>query len=163
MKEYLNEDEFMPFAGSLKLGETVKVEHCKPGKAKLYITRKENNAGIVAYCHHCGKRGFVANPDVPSGENKETMRATYSSVEHEHGKYSLPTDSEGRSARWPIEARRWAEQYLTEPELDSSPLCYSESKGGLVFPLFSHGDLIGYQVRKFPEDPNGPKYLTFRS
>lgn len=162
MKEYLNDDEFMPFAGSLKLGETIKVEHCKSGKAKLYITRKEDNAGIVAYCHHCSKRGFVANPDVSIGESKETMRSTHEGFESEHDQYSLPSDSEGRSVYWPGAARRWAEQYLTEIELDNSPLCYSESKGGLVFPLFSQGDLIGYQVRKFPEDPNGPKYLTFR-
>lgn len=53
-KAYVNDH-----SASLGRGEQVNIHHCKGGQGndKLYIRRNEDDT-IVAFCHHCNKRGF---------------------------------------------------------------------------------------------------------
>lgn len=52
----LDYEEFWPDSG------TVHTHHCRMGVGNdaLYITRNPDNS-LVAYCHHCGDRGFYKN------------------------------------------------------------------------------------------------------
>ncbi len=162
----LSFDEFVPFAPDT-VGEQVHVEHCKPGRAKLYIKRTEN--GILAFCHHCNHSGAYLN-SMESASKREDVSRTGISFDHRqsesgndgYGAFSLPADTEGRAGHWPRDAREWAEQFLTEQELTDSPFCYSERAGGILFPYYSREVLAGYQVRLFP-DRKGMKYKTVRN
>lgn len=53
----LKNDEFVPKAPMLPA--TIRIEHCRRSKRKLYITRCDDGT-ILAYCHHCGASGYYA-------------------------------------------------------------------------------------------------------
>ncbi len=57
MRDYLRREEFVPFAPKER-GEQVHIHHCKQGhnNDRLYIRRTEDDT-ILAFCHHCSKRG----------------------------------------------------------------------------------------------------------
>lgn len=152
----LDPDCYLPYAADLGIGQEIRVEHCKPGKRKLYIKRKSD--GIVAHCFHCGSSGRTSTDPVedmadPAGCSDAGSYASGPS-------FRLPADSEGRPQEWPHEAREWLTWYLTDEQITDSPFCYSAEKGGIVFPFNCGGELAGYQVRHFPA--KSPKYLTYR-
>ena len=156
MPEYLDPDDYVPFA-STTVGETVRVNHCKEGKDKLYVTT--NPDGIVAYCHHCGKRGFTRtalSEGTEAGSELSTPRVERSAI---GASVHLPADSESRADYWRGDALTWAAQYLARSEITASPLCWSESNQGIVMPLFDASGLVGYQVRSF-DAAETRKYIT---
>tara|TARA_R110002020_G_scaffold461981_1_gene681233 strand:- start:6020 stop:6859 length:840 start_codon:yes stop_codon:yes gene_type:complete len=63
--------EFVPFAPSGR-GEQVHIHHCKLGyhNDRLYIRRNEDDS-IIAYCHHCGKRGYSFSSSTPIRKAEE--------------------------------------------------------------------------------------------
>lgn len=152
----LDPDCYLPYASELGIGDEIRVEHCKPGKRKLYI--KRNSDGIVAHCFHCGDSGRTSTDSV---EADSDAPGSYDAVRSSSGaSFRLPSDSDGRPKEWPSEAREWLGQYLTEEQTQDSPFCYSEEKGGIVFPFNCDGELAGYQVRHFPAQSQ--KYMTYR-
>ena len=66
--------EFVPFAPSGR-GEQIHIHHCKQGyhNDRLYIRRNEDDS-IIAYCHHCGKRGYSFSNSTPIRKAEEVFR-----------------------------------------------------------------------------------------
>ena len=66
--------EFVPFAPEGR-GEQVHIHHCKQGynNDRLYIRRNEDES-IIAYCHHCGKRGYSFSSSSPIRKAEDVFR-----------------------------------------------------------------------------------------
>lgn len=145
--DWLNKEEFVPFAPKAR-GESVMVHHCKKGKNnnRLYIRRNEDGS-IVAYCHHCCKRGFSTLDGIANIHSKDTIKPTTSGVKV----LKLPHDLELRLPHWPIEALKWVSKYgITTDELDINSIGYSNSWMGVVLPVFdTKGRLVCTQTRRF--------------
>lgn len=163
--DYLEPNEFVPYAPTT-LGETTHIHHCKEGRGndRLYITRKDDGA-IVAYCHHCGRRG-VSRSRAP--RNIHSLRA--SAKERERTavrKLTLPRDIEKDVTMWPAHARAWPMKYgIKKDELQHNHIAYSERLGRIVLPCFDEkGTLTCYQTRKLSggegRDANPHKYSTY--
>ena len=148
MSDYLDKDEFVPFAPS-DVGGEVRVHHCKLGKDndRLYITRSNDNV-ILAYCHHCGKRGVSKLDGV---RNINSFRKPTTDIKSGVSRdLKLPSDYEKDSSKWPIEARAWPMRFgITKEELHDNSIGYSEYFGRVVLPTFDEkGTLSQYQTRK---------------
>jgi len=148
MSEYLDKDEFVPFAPS-EIGGEVHVHHCKLGKDndRLYIRRNEDDS-IIAYCHHCGKRGVSKLDGV---RNISTFRSNKGTLKKGVSRdLKLPSDFEKDSSKWPMKARAWPMKYgITKEELHDNSIGYSEYFGRIVLPTFDEkGKLSQFQTRK---------------
>lgn len=139
---------------------TVSIEHCKPGKRKLYITLKEDGTFAVAYCHHCGLSGSHKL----DGAGCESPSSTLDWSRPIKRLVSLPLDVMSDPEDWGtstegMDARAWLLSYVGEDIARDSAICWSEFNKGLVFPYFHEGNLVGYQLRKFPASADS-KYIT---
>lgn len=146
--DYLSYDEFVPYAPS-KAGETTNIHHCKTGRNndRLYITRKEDGITIVAYCHHCGRRG-ISKLDGP--RNISHFRKTGDRLGKNNKSLTLPWDFDKEFNKWPQPARAWILKYgITEEEVRGNNLGFSKYFGRVVLPTFStSGTLVQYQTRR---------------
>ena len=148
MSGYLDKDEFVPFAPS-ELGGETRVHHCKQGKDndRLYIKRTDDGT-IIAYCHHCGKRGVSKLDGI---RNISTFRTNKEPIKTGVIKtLKLPVDFEKDSTKWPSKARTWPMKYgIKKEELHDNSVGYSEYFGRVVLPTFDEkGSLVQYQTRK---------------
>jgi len=166
------------------VGDQTHINHCKPGKgnAKLYIKRVEN--GAVAFCHHCGERGYASNRILEVGGSARagthSSRSTAYPVgvdckpDETSGALSgglrgnvtknicvLPKDAVNRVARWGNnDAKVWILKYgIPAHVIDAAGVCWSDYISSIIFPKYLEGELVAYQTRRFPPD-DGPKYLT---
>jgi hypothetical protein len=168
---YLSHDEFMPYAPD-ELGASVHVHHCRLGKGKnkMYVTRNQDGS-VIAFCHHCTASGFHRSSTSLRPTNSHHVGASVqlSSVQSsargagttQGQAFGIPQDCEGRAGHWPREALEWITKYLTEEQVNNSPLCFSPKESGIIFPTvnadYPH-TIVGFQIRKFPASE--PKYLT---
>lgn len=166
------------------VGDQTHINHCKPGKgnAKLYIKRVEN--GAIAFCHHCGERGYASNRILEAGSNATTRSLLAHSTDYPVGVDSkpdetsgvltrgmrgnvtknicvLPRDAVNRVARWSnADAKVWILKYgIPAHVVDAAGVCWSDFISSIIFPRYLDGELVAYQTRRFPPD-DGPKYLT---
>lgn len=174
----MNEDrlpfeDFVPYAPD-EPGEQVNIHHCKQGRNndRLYIRRNEDGS-IVGYCHHCGSRGY-SNRAGKVGRRKRSSSVSSRS----QGEFALPADFTTNTTEWHTRARAWVRRYgIKDDELADNSVGFSESCGGVVFPLFNEeGSLVCYQFRPVlregtsstgqGKDTNGtgapPKYVLRR-
>lgn len=166
MTDWLYKNEYVPFAP--EEAGTVNIHHCKSGKDndKLFITRCEDGLTILAYCHHCGKRGYHNQTDsaniktlLAAKENRKVLAKVGGKYEHK-----LPRDCKSFGSDWPTPARVWVRRYgITKRELDDYGICYSESLGRVVMPVYDGDGLALYQARKIFDFDDGPKYLTYHN
>jgi len=168
MANYLTHDEFVPYAPD-ELGKEIHIHHCKSGRGndKLYIKRNQDGS-IVAFCHHCTTGGRYSDKSYLSSAYSEDADSHLSLSILQGGggsrvaPFSIPSDSEGQPSKWGSEALAWARQYLSDDEIRDSPLCWSDQKEAIVFPLISDdhpSTLVGMQLRPFPA--KDVKYLTY--
>ena len=146
--DYLDKDDFVPFAPS-EVGGEVHVHHCKLGKNndRLYITRSDNDT-ILAYCHHCGKRGVSTLDGVRNISNFRTKR---NDIQKRVAKnLQLPRDFTKDISKWPLLAKTWPTRYgITEEELYDNAIGYSEYFGRVILPTFDkEGNLSQFQTRR---------------
>ncbi len=171
MADYLDKDEFVPFAPEA-LGEEVHIHHCKQGKDndRLYIKRKYDGT-IIAYCHHCGARGLHRESGPTNIYAKRA--AQDAKAKKSDGTLVLPKDIELDVSKWPKDSRVWPLKYgLTEEEINANHLGYSKFYGGVVLPAFDEkGALTTFSIRyseegiRATEKSTGrppPKYRTYR-
>jgi len=162
MNKYLPYDDFVPFAPD-GLGEEVNKHHCKQGKDndRLYIKRNSDGT-IVAYCHHCGLRGFHRGTDGKSLQRLVGLIGQSSgTVEDTTERFTYPVDTEFNFNKWPEEARNWPLQYgLTEEEIcDVASMGWSEFYGRVILPVFNEdGELVAWQGRRIPGLTDKSKY-----
>lgn len=166
--DYLDPSEYVPFAPKVP-GEQVHVHHCRKelGKDKLYIKVSEDGSKILAYCHHCRKRGSYLLSGKPIDEYPAKSEGT--GLLRKHSVFGLPNDSESDPAKWGAtqageRALSWVEKYLCVGDILDSPLCFSAKQESLLFPLFSEGNLVGYQARPFSDSTvynTTSKYITY--
>lgn len=141
MSNRLKRTEFEHLAPDAE-GESVQAHHCKEGKGndKLYVKRIKNN-GILAYCHHCGKSGYVfgnesaarflqkeadilrGSPDgnVESGDILGVRQCRTGDGEDDRGReeqsvrgipFHLPRDADRNLKRWSsVQAKLWVLSY----------------------------------------------------
>lgn len=166
-----------------RVEEQVHVHHCKPGKGndKLYIKRIPS--GAIAYCHHCSQRGYVSNRLLSAGASAAGSKSRYVSGfdeldspeldirkisrgrtegnDTESRKVVLPIDAVNQVKRWSSpEAKVWIlKNGFSMEEIENAGICWSDSFTGILFPRFLEGELVAFQVRKFPESK--PKYRTY--
>jgi len=139
----------------------VHVNHatCSAGvdsKRRLYIKRCEDGYTIVAYCHHCGKRGSVSKRKYKFGSTEKKCEGVSVSERPQ-----FPCDCSGSITTWPTAAKVWVRQYgITNKEVEDYGLCYSEDVQRVLIPVYEEEDVVLWQSRKvFPEDTR-PKYIT---
>lgn len=156
---YLKREEFVPFApddGQIHINHI----NCQAGvdtKKRLYIRRTED--GIVAYCHHCGLSGIHTSTTYRS---LKTIKRPTSHSGSGGTTISLPTDYEVDPRGWPTLARAWVYKYgITDAEIKSYGLGYSETQKRVILPAWEDGNLLGYQARKIFIEDTAPRYLTY--
>lgn len=188
---FLRPDEFMDKAPA-KIGEQVHVNHagCTAGtdtKRRLYVKRNEDGS-VVAYCHHCGKRGVSQHGARTFGYRSY---GSGGSVLHAHGssgtgvaaptettgselgadkarRFAIPSDTTTETRDWPNEAFDWVSQFELIPEYLAKRCgwAYSPLRRRLVIPVYDRidGGLFGYQTRRlFDDDAHKEKYLTYKN
>lgn len=166
------------------VGEQVHIHHCKTGRGndKLYIKRVEN--GSVAYCHHCGQRGYASNSTLGVSPSAKIRAYKSSQAEYLDGstRYSddvhgdteeysgkcvvksltqYPIDAVNQVKRWSNnDAKIWILSYgLSMDTINESGICWSDKFSSILFPRYHNGTMVAYQTRKFPASK--PKYLTY--
>lgn len=165
--DWLPKEDYLPYAPD-GAGETEHIHHCRDGKDndKLFITRCEDGYTIIAYCHHCGKRGFAntsesATISTLKKHYSHKRSATTSSSGYE---YKLPNDCEGNPSKWDRRARVWVRRYgITNEEIEDYGIAYSPSDTRVVLPVYDSDGLALYQTRKLLEEDTRPKYLTYNN
>lgn len=178
---WLHSDEFVAHAPDA-IGAQRAINHtdCPAGidrKQRLYIKRTLN--GVVAYCHHCGKKGAAF---------KHSGEAVWHALEH--APVSREAVREGIELLKYEDALRWVEYYEHDcrpaPTPSSMMVAWADRKGfqagalfsearakygapdgeapGLIFPIrASDGRVVGVQVRRdfgIRNRMKGPKYET---
>ena len=55
---WLKKNDFVPYSPTH--AGTNQVHHCKTGvdNDRLFVTRLEDGLTVVAFCHHCGAKGY---------------------------------------------------------------------------------------------------------
>lgn len=168
------------------VGEQIHINHCKTGRGndKLYIKRIDN--GAVAYCHHCGERGYASNRTLATGPFKgissckspaiagQYDSSAYSSRGNRSSevgagkdpgqvtRVSYPTDARNQVKGWTSnEAKIWILQYgLSMDAINAAGVCWSDKFSSILFPRYLDGNLVAFQARRFPNE-GGPKYVTY--
>jgi hypothetical protein len=155
----MNKDEFLPYAPDC-VGDQVRVDHdaCSAGadtKRRLYIKRLTDGT-VLAYCHNCGESGYHR-----SKIKNITYKSRKTSLVLNPKDIRMPQDSIHDTSLWPKEALMWLFKYgITLVEIKERGIAYSPKFGRVCFPLYMHGDYIGWQGRSLDESTNPPKYLT---
>lgn len=174
---WLDEREFMPHAPA-NVGQQVNVNHdgCPAGldrKRRLYV--KRTRGSVVAYCHHCGRKGILR--DAASGEQvwkslEQTVDDEIMSVD-EYKKYQaqqwIDTYLDGLSDKsgFPESALSWLRSKQLVPK--TAGVVWGAPVGetpGLIIPMRGNPALIGVQVRRAftkheQADKGEQKYKTF--
>lgn len=168
------------------VGEQIHIHHCKTGRGndKLYIKRIDN--GAVAYCHHCGERGYASNRTLATGPFKgissckspaiagQYDSSAYSSRGNRSSevgagkdtgqvtRVSYPTDARNQVKGWTSnEAKIWILQYgLSMDAINAAGVCWSDKFSSILFPRYLDGNMVAFQARRFPNE-GGPKYITY--
>lgn len=163
MTDRLRPDEFVPYAGSE--GVTVNINHCKQGKdnARLYITTKSDR--ILAYCHHCGRRGchYLANYARARTRGQGGTDGIHSSRNSKFRGREIVSSEKYITEinQWPAEARHWIGRAgLTQAEVEQFNIGYYEPDQRVMLPIYNKGELVGYQMRRIFAHDNRPKYDT---
>lgn len=167
------------------VGEQVNIHHCKMGRGndKLYIKRIDN--GAVAYCHHCGQRGYAglralgtgayagrrslstptgsgeyASPADISGGDRSSQGGTGPNPEKTPIRY--PSDARNQVKLWTNnDAKVWILKYgIRMDDINAAGICWSDKFSSILFPRYLDGNLVAFQTRRFPNE-GGPKYLTY--
>lgn len=164
---YLHKDEYLPYAPD-GVGEQVRVNHegCPAGedtKRRLYIRRAEDGITILAFCHHCRKRGSYNTFATSNIKAAKSRYLPKSSVKSEYVHYPASSCREPRE--WPSAARAWLYRYgITNKEIDSYGIFYNPDNLRVGIPVFGSGGVGAIQYRRiFPQWDSGPKYTTISS
>ena len=161
MTGYINMHEVFalhPELNDMEDGEQLHFNHpnCEAGadtKKRLFIKRDENV--WVAYCHHCGQKGYRKHGKV----NHIKRRGR---VEHHHT-LRLPADFTTDPAKCHVLANAWYHKYgITHEERTHYRLGWSDKEQRAILPVWDQGELVCYQRRKLLPQDNGPKYTTAR-
>lgn len=160
IKDFLDDDR-----KKLLVGQQVRINHdnCSAGvdtKERLYV--KRTNDAILAYCHNCGGWGVA-------GVNKGFIKCIQELLEHEappkneRGELVLPDDIVKNPDAWPMQARNWVYQYgIGREEIIDNELCYSDSWGRVILPVYQDGKLVYWQGRAVGEKQD-PKYISAKA
>ena len=166
MKEYLNYDEYVPFAPS-NTNETVRINHetddCSGSSKSIAIWRNEDDS-IAAYCHRCGKSGRYSEAYASvSRAKRKTQRGSQDNGLASKGirtnyKAKLPRDASTDVRQWEVKARVWqTSRNISAEECVKFGIVYSKYTNSIYMPVYSSSELAGY-VRK-PFDDGYPKYI----
>lgn len=184
MKDRLALEDFIDSVPDV-VGEQVAIHHCKSGKGndKLYVKRVDN--GAIAFCHHCGQRGYASLRALGHGPYKARSSLSHAARIPKHASTSYifgrdgssegstGEDSETITCRYPIDARNqvkhwssneakiWILKYgLSMDAINAAGICWSDKFSSILFPRFHDGNLVAFQARRFPYE-GGPKYVTY--
>jgi hypothetical protein len=158
MNDWLKYNEFVPYAPD-EAGRTIAMSHCRADKERLYITRQQDGLTILAYCHHCGKRGYY-NERQKANITTLTQRKLALDKDNNYN-YTLPKDLEKDVNKWPKDARVWIVKYgITDKEVGDYGIGYSDRMGGVVLPVYDSDGLALFTTRLFTASPSNPKYYT---
>lgn len=157
MAKFLTKAEYIEDAPT-QVGAQVHINHknCPAGtdrKRRLYVKRLDSFT-VVAFCHHCGKRGT----------NKKFSRASLEPFEQVESKplWKIPDDFV-RIDEAPSGAQHWVYAYLAPHVAHKYSIGYSEKLRRVVLPIWKDGHLACYQARRVHADDLKPKYLTFKN
>lgn len=143
--------EFASMVEDEPINTTIHKHHCKNGRGndRLYITK--NETGVVAFCHHCGKKGGVSQY-LPNLARKRNTKAATARISKK-----LPSGITS-PREWPVEALKWPlSAKLTFAEIEEEGFLWCPSIGRVVLPIMNNG-YQGYIARLVEGD--GPKYLA---
>jgi hypothetical protein len=162
--DYLPFSDFVDLGKPLLKGEIKRFYHCKDGKenGRLYIKKNEDGS-IIAFCHHCGKKGYYKNKeDYTLPVLNANGRYQYPTMENSHvNKIYLPPDIMFKIDDWPLPARVWVRKYqITDDEVQKFGLGYSPKLRRVILPIYNEKGLVLYQARKLFKEDEGSKYNT---
>lgn len=132
---YIHSSVYLSVGSNLLIGETTAIEHCKQGKAKLYVTRTEDR--LLAYCHHCGGKG--SHKLGSRGVGVKEITKTDSAYPMN---YTLDIN------KWQKWAVVWVSKAgFSQKDIINYGLGYSKEFNVVVLPVRNAGVLVGYQYR----------------
>lgn len=172
-------EDFVPYAPETP-GEQVNIHHCRSGKHndRLYIRRNEDGS-VIAYCHHCGMRGYSSPNGIRRGLLEGSLGRSRVSQRGVVGStFQLPDDFTTDTTEWHPHSRAWVRRYgVTSDECKRNSIGFSHRLGGVVLPVFAEkGGLVAYQLRPVVQGTGGqvpdgeddsrrrtyPKYISRR-
>lgn len=135
------------------LGEQIHINHegCPAGvdtKFRLYI--KKDEKGLLAYCHHCGDKGFIHKKDLNELPYRWEVRGL---------RYRAITKPVPDMCGLSIEGKAWLSKYNCDWNPDYfRGIVGDDSKVSLIL-RNQNWDVVGHQIRNLI--PNSvPKYIT---
>lgn len=167
MSSFLKYEEYLPLAPK-EVGKQINVHHCKQGRNndRMYIKREALDT-VVAYCHHCGKKG--KHTDNKFVKNIYDFETTDDSTGVK--KVLLPYDTNFDIREWPTIVKLWPLKYgITLEEIKSNGIGYSKYYSSIVLPIYDTSTrLLGVTRRYFnrketegetrADDSSIPKYV----
>lgn len=129
----------------------------RDARQRLYVKRV--NKGYVAYCHNCGKHGFLTTKSVPWNDIEDWIAGENERVK-ESGTLTLPDGLLFWEERhlWPehaldfVVARLKGTQYVND-----NPVAYDTDSGMICMINNRNTHMVGYQLR----DPKSKRIYTY--
>ena len=168
----LDKEEFVPFAPD-EAGGQIHINHadCPAGedtKQRLYIKRCEDGITILAFCHHCRKRGkynSIAATTIETAKRRYKHSGSQRSLVRSKS-CRIPECAEYDLNKWPSKARAWLYRYgITSEEIREYGLFYNPTNLRVGIPTFTKQGVSSIQYRQIfteYEDTDSPKYYTVK-
>lgn len=151
------------------IGTQLRFNHsdCEAGvdtKERLYV--KAVDTGWMAYCHHCGKSGFLRTSPYRVGITRGDLHypteetRTYKDVPNKYKDENLICEPE----EFPVEQLLWLYSYgFDDKDITYYDVKVSKVDGSIVIPKAFNGTHAHYVRRKFTDHfDRGPKALLYR-
>lgn len=141
---------------------------CEAGtdtKERLYV--KAVDTGWIAYCHHCGKSGFLRTSPYRVDTSGGVSRISYPPEEmrtHKEVPLHYKTELYVEPNDFPVEQLLWLYSYgFTDRDIRYFNIKVSKVDGSIVIPKAFRSSQAYYVRRKFTDHfDRGPKALLYR-
>lgn len=138
---------------------------CEAGtdtKERLYV--KAVDTGWIAYCHHCGKSGFLRTSPYRVGVGGAVSYPAEEMRTHKEVPLHYKTELYVDPNDFPVEQLLWLYSYgFTDKDIVCFNIKVSKVDGSIVIPKSFHSSAAYYVRRKFTDHfDRGPKALLYR-
>lgn len=152
--------DWTEYAAELEVGKSVRVSHTCSDDRSMIVSRDSN--GASAYCHRCGKVGWLPPPP-ESMEQKLERIARFKAGDSllPADPFTLPSPREYDTYNWPIEARVWLYKAgLDDFTIRGLGIYWHRESDRVIVPVNPRPDGTAdyYQARAY-QPGRQPKYL----
>lgn len=147
--------EFEAVAARLRPGQRTRAEHCGMGEP---MQISNGPAGVAAYCHRCGGKGFIPH-QLSLSERIAQFKDAEQADQEAKLSLRLPEPRVVDPQQWPKAARLWLYKGgFSNDDIERLGFYYHAQMSRVVMPVYDAGRLVYWQARGFV--PQLPKALN---